>query len=255
MNARTDGGTIKSDKTLLAILDELQHRNGVGVTELSGELDVSKSTIHKHLKTLEQHGYVENDEGMYQLGMRFLTLGGLARNRNRLCFAAKEWAERLATETNEMTTFAMEHGGVGLWIYFYNDYYDMRTEIHVGGTFKLHQLAVGKAILSRLPDERVEAILEDAELEGRTDKTVTDRETLLDQLQHANDHGFAQSAGEFRDGALSIAAPVHDPRTGHTGALGLAGPSTEIAKQKLIDEHSDELLKTANRLELQLRFV
>jgi len=248
-------GTIGSDVTLMSVLEGLYELEEAGVTELSDRLDVSKGTVHKHLKTLEREGYVERSDGEYSLGLAFFRLGGQVRNRNRLCFMAKERVETVATETTEMTKFAIEHDGVGVWIYFYNDHYEMRRELHVGGEFKLHQNATGKAILAELPDERVHEILDEEGLAARTERTVTDRAELFAQLAEVREAGLARSAGEFREGGISVAAPVRDPGSGTLGAISLASPSAKTGPEELSEAHGELLLDTARRLELQLRYV
>lgn len=251
----TASGVIQSDQTLIRILEALYDLERAGVTEVSDRLNVSKGTVHKHLKTLEQEGYVEKTDHAYQLGMRFFQFGGQVRNRNRLCFMAKDRVETVAAETAEMTKFAVEHEGRGIWVYFHNDHYEMRRDMHVGGSFKLHQNATGKAILAELPDGRVHDILDQYGMEAKTGKTVTDREALLEELGEVSEAGLARSAGEFREGGISIATPVRDPESGTLGAIALAGPSTKASPDEMVEEHGEFLLDTARRLELQLRYI
>jgi len=250
-----DGGTIQSDKTLMAILDALYEAESAGVTELSERLDVSKGTVHKHLKTLEARNYVEKRDGTYRLGMRFFRFGGKVRNRNQLCFTAKERVETIAFETSELTKFAIEHDGVGVWMYFSNDHYDMRRDLHAGGTFKLHQNATGKAILAELSDERIHEIVDETGLEAETERTVTDRARLFEEIRETRERGVARSQGEFREGGISVAAPVRDPKTGTVGAIAIAGPAAQTSPEELADAYGEKLQETARRLELQLRYI
>jgi len=250
-----NGRTIQSDKTLMSLLDALYEGGRVGVTELSEQLDVSKGTVHKHLKTLEQEDYVEGNDGMYSLGIRFFRFGGKVRNRNQLCFMAKDRVEKVAFETSEMTKFAIEHDGLGVWMYFSNDHYGMRRDMHVGGTFELHQNATGKAILSELSDDRIHGILDDGGLEAETERTITDRDELLEEIRETREDGLAQSRGEFREGGLSVAAPVRDPEAGTVGAIAIAGPAAQTSPEDLIEAHGEVLRETARRLELQLRYL
>jgi len=251
----TDGQTIQSDRTLISILEVLYEEERIGVTELSEQLDVSKGTVHKHLKTLEQENYVTGDDGVYSLGMQFFRFGGRVRNRNRACFMAKDRVEKVAFETSEMTKFAIEHGGVGVWMYFSNDHYEMRREMHVGGTFKLHQNAAGKAILSELSDDRIHGILDEVGLDAGTERTITDREELLAEIAAVRDQGLARSREEFREGGMSIAAPVRDSTAGTIGAIAIASPAAQTDPRELVESYGEMLKETARRLELQLRYV
>ena len=251
----TDGRTIQSDKTLMSILDALYEGEGVGVTELSERLDISKGTVHKHLKTLEEENYVEGSDGIYSLGMRLFRFGGKVRNRNQLCFMTKDRVEKVAFETSEMTKFAIEHNGLGVWMYFSNDHYDMRHDMHAGSTFELHQNATGKAILSELSDDRIHEILNHVGLEAETERTITDRDELFKEIDEIREEGLARSQGEFREGGISVAAPVQDSETGTVGAIAIAGPAAQTSPEDLIESHGEMLQETARRLELQLRYV
>ncbi|MFD1572352.1 helix-turn-helix domain-containing protein [Halorubrum laminariae] len=50
----------KSVEKTFAIVEELRERegNGAGVSELTDAVDIPKSTVHRHLSTLNELGYV-----------------------------------------------------------------------------------------------------------------------------------------------------------------------------------------------------
>lgn len=54
--------------------------NGVGLTELSREIGMPKSTLFRYLRTLERRGYLSKDPltGRYELGLKSFQLGSMA---------------------------------------------------------------------------------------------------------------------------------------------------------------------------------
>lgn len=48
--------------TAVRVIEALAERGETGVTELARELDLSKSAVHKHLRTLERLGYVISED-------------------------------------------------------------------------------------------------------------------------------------------------------------------------------------------------
>jgi DNA-binding IclR family transcriptional regulator len=58
--------TVKTVETSFEILDRLEERGEVGVTELAAMLDISKSAVHRHLTTLVDRGRVVNVDGYYR---------------------------------------------------------------------------------------------------------------------------------------------------------------------------------------------
>ena len=76
--------TIGALETSLRILESMNEQDNAGVTDLSRRLDIPKSTVYSHLRTLRENGYVVNEDDEYRLGLRFLDYGERTRDRLRL---------------------------------------------------------------------------------------------------------------------------------------------------------------------------
>ncbi|MCO8268419.1 helix-turn-helix domain-containing protein, partial [Haloferax sp. AB510] len=63
---------VKTTETTLRTIAALLDMESARIEELSAELDIAPSTVHRHLQTLRKHGYVINDGGSYRLGLQFL---------------------------------------------------------------------------------------------------------------------------------------------------------------------------------------
>src|SRR5947209_18658594 len=80
-------GNIQSIERAAAILRLLSGRTRrLGVVDLSGELGLSKGTVHGLLRTLQHVGFVEQDPdtGKYQLGAALLHMGSSYLDGNEL---------------------------------------------------------------------------------------------------------------------------------------------------------------------------
>jgi DNA-binding IclR family transcriptional regulator len=247
------GGKIKSDETLLAIIEGLQELDRAGVTELSTYLELTKSTVHKHLKTMEEHGYVVNMDGTYRLSFRFLTLGGVVRNSNRLCTAAYEPVREVAEVTDTITTFAICEHNRGYFTYQLNNKYDMNV-VNIGSVFFLHQNAAGKAMLAEFPDDTVELIVTECGLPARTENTITDQDALFEEIERIRDQGFAMSVAERVEGVQSLSAAIEDPETGEFGAISISTPATRATGSQIGDKYAEEIMDRATEIELNLRY-
>lgn len=135
------------------------------MTELANALDLSKSTVHHHLATLENQHFVSNDGGKYHLGMGFLIYGGHARNEEDLFKTRKKDVDKLARITDETVRLVVEHAGYGLTLYQSTGQNVSETLTRLGTMEHLHSTAVGKAFLASLPDEEVQRIVDERELE------------------------------------------------------------------------------------------
>ena len=247
-------GTIKADETLFAIVERLEQRGSAGVTELANEVGLAKSSIHKHLKTLQQHGYVVREADAYRLSFRFLTIGGTVRNGNRLCRTASLHVERLANETNRLSAFAVKEGDHGVFTHVYNDRYGITDDNPLGQTFHLHQNAAGKAMLAQLSDEEIDQVIQRQGLPSKTRNTIVDRVTLFEEIEDARNRGFAISVQERVEGVDAISASVHDPEIGTLGAISITAPGDQMTKNAIKETYADLVVETAKELELQSRY-
>jgi len=243
--------TAKSFDILLA----LREREGATLQELDDHLELPKSTIHRHLATLQDSGFIREEGGEYDIGFRFLELGEYTRNRKGAYQLAAEPVEDLAEETGERAQFVVEEHGEGVYLYIETGQHAVRTGLAIGHRIHLHSTAAGKVILSYLPDDRVEEILDDRGLPPLTDSTITKRGELYDQLSEVRKRGYAFNREENIDGLRAVAGPVTDEDDELVGVLSISGPSNRMKGEWFTSELPDLVLGTANELELRIAYA
>ena len=246
-------GTVQSDRTLLEIINGLQELNGAGITELSQHLGYSKSTVHKHIKTLHQEQYVSKQGGKYKLGFRFLTHGGYVRDRHKLCRLSIKKTREISEVTGEMCVFSVKQGNYGYFAAITNDSFGVRQDAPLGTRYYLHENSGGKAILAQLTDNQINSIIQDVGLPAQTENTVTSRSELFDRIEKVRERGFALNTEERRKGINAVSVSIHDSEIGDYGALTVAGPANRLNEQKL-EKHGETLLGAINELELEISY-
>lgn len=244
--------TIKSDETLLEIIDVLYEQGGATVTEVADTVDVSKSTVHRHLATLQKHDYVMKEDHEYALGFRFLDLGGHVRHRDPIHKQVKSLVRNIAEETGEFVGFLVEEHGLGTYIYSEWGSEGVGNDVRIGRRIHLHQSAAGKAILANLPEERAAAIIDEHGLPERTSKTITDREELERNFETIRERGYAYAHGEHTEGLWAIGVPVRDVDGGIAGGLLVVGPTYRMRGERLEDELPKYLLGATKEFELNI---
>jgi DNA-binding IclR family transcriptional regulator len=113
----------------------------------------------------------------------------------------------------------------------------------------LHSTAAGKAILAELPRERVLEILDRWGLPRQTSNTVTDRETLFEQLELVAERGYAYNDRECFDGYHGVGAVVRGIDGSILGALTIGGPVYRVPEERLGNEMVDLLLESVEDIE------
>lgn len=244
---------VKSDETLFAILEALKATDGAGVTALADRLELAKSSVHRHLKTMEDHGFVVSDDGTYRIGLQFLHYGEYARNRFDVYRAAKSKVDDLAAGTGEMAWLITQENGMAMYLYGAGGNTDLDVDTIVGTWTPMHYNSGGKAILSQLPRSTVEGIVADHGLPARTEKTITTLDGLLEELEAIRDRGYALNLGEDLEGIRAVGVPVvYEGRV--LGALSVAGPAHRLTTERCHEELSEQLLAAADDVELNLAY-
>ena len=198
------GRTLEAVEKAFDVVETLWEMEGAGVTAVAEALGLPKSTVHAHLRTLESNGYVVNDGGEYRLGLRFLTFGQFVRRAEPLFHAARQPVDDLAKRTGERVLCMTEQNGLGMVLYVGEGSRSLFGEVTVGTSIYHHCSAGGKAMMAHYPRERVDAIVDRWGLPAFTDETITDRETLLDELATVREEGIAFNREEYLRGVLAV---------------------------------------------------
>jgi len=250
---KNPGRRVKATDTLFEIIAALQAMDGATLAELSDELEFAKSTIHSHLATLESNEYVIRNDGVYQLGLKFLDHGIFVKNNREISRIGSPILEELAAETGEVAWIIVEEHGKAVYLDKAMGEKAVQTHARVGGRAQLHHLATGKLILAYLPDERVEEIIDRHGLPELTPNTITDPDELRAELEQIRADGIAFNDKETINGLRAIAVPVLGDHTIH-GAISISGPANRLTIDRCHDEIKPLLLEAANELELKLQY-
>lgn len=237
---------LRTTELSLRILEVVQERGGARLGEVGDRVDVSKSTVYKHLETLEANEFLVKEGDAYYVSLKFLNFGEHARSRKRSYELAGEAVRELTERTNEEADFVVEeHGRIMTLSHTYhegNTYvedFSLNNPISRGrnGTYYyMHNTASGKAILASLPASRVEEIVDKWGLPAATDDTITERDRLFDELATIRERGYALDDEEFTDGLRSVGTAVLYPDDRVVGALSVSGPTYRLTEDVVHDE-------------------
>lgn len=247
---------VKTAETSFALLEQLMEADGdsLGVTELAARVDLAKSTVHRHIATLESLGFVARDGDKYRIGLRLLDYGLRARDQHDLYHIARPKVEELAEETGEKVWCITEEQGRSVHLYGAAGKHSVQTSARAGAWGYLHQHAAGKAILAHLPTDRVRRIVDSHGLPATTSNTVTDEAELFEQLERIADRGYAFNREESIAGLHAVGAPVTDDDGVAIGAISISGPANRLKGERLTDGLPDLLLGATNEIEINLSF-
>ena len=246
--------TVGATETSFAVIERLRDRGGATVTELATDLDASKSTVHNHLRTLVELGYVVTEGSVYHLGLGFLDLGNAARDRLDLYDVTKQGVDELVSTTDEHGYVMVEEGGRGVYIYQSTTERGVQTDSHIGTTVDLHATAVGKAYLAHLDEPRRSELLDHIELRERTPSTYTDRDAFEAELDAVRKQGFAFNDGERFVGMRAVGAPVLGPDDEVLASISVSGPTTRLEGERYRSELPELVTQTARLIGIRATY-
>ncbi|MFC6767674.1 IclR family transcriptional regulator [Natrinema soli] len=254
METYTDPGTVKATRTTFEIIETLAEADGGQITEIADELGLAKSTIHRHLATLEDLEYVVKDGDRYRIGFRFLELGEGTKKRTDTYQMASQKVKKIAEQTAERAQFVVEEHGKAVYVFGETGEHAVQTDSVIGKYRPLQSMAAGKAILAYLPEERVEEIIQQHGLPSLTENTITDEDELYEELEEIRERGYSINDQETIPGLRAIGVPIECPDGGVFGALSVSGPTHRVQGDRLEETIPNILLGTANELELDMKY-
>jgi IclR family transcriptional regulator, KDG regulon repressor len=228
--------SVQSVNRALRILEILRgFPNGLGVTEISIRLDVAKSTAHRLLSSLMEEGFVQKDQETerYRLGLKLLQLGYEVSKSMDIRRVAAPFMERLVDLTGETVHLAIYDHGEIVYIDKLESKATIRMYSRVGLRAHSHCTGLGKAILSCLPREEMDLVIEKYGLPKFTETTLITRETLMEALDAAKDIGYAFDDEEHEEGVRCAAAPIFNFEKTVIAGISVAGPITRISQERL----------------------
>lgn len=243
-NDPSAGGLIGATETSFGIVEHLRTNGTAGVSEVATALDVSKSTAHNHLQTLARLGYVIQTDDGYGLSLKFLDLGDHARKRHALYHASISEMDDLVEAVGERGQVMVEENGRGVYIYQVKTEQGVQTDSHIGTTVDLHTTAVGKSYLAFCDEAARDRLLAD-NLSELTSNTISDRETLLDELEAIRERGHAFNDEERITGMRAVGAPILSDDDSVLGAISVSGPTTRFKGEWYRQEVPEMVMQAA----------
>lgn len=219
------------DSTLskgLAILEKLTTlKAGMGVSELSREMGLTKSNTFRLLQTLSALGYVRREpDKSYAATLKTWQVGRSVVENLNIRAAASQMMLYLSEETKETIYLAVRDGLNVIYIDKVESTKPIRSWNPIGGTAPIHCVGTGKAILAADYRQLREQVVNS--LQRFTDKTITDMDVLDKDMSETRLRGYAIDTGEFRQNILSFGAAIGLPNGETVGALGVSVPDVNL---------------------------
>jgi DNA-binding IclR family transcriptional regulator len=230
---------IQSVDHALDILEAFDYNHEeLGVTELSHRLDLHKNNVFRLLATLETRGYIEQDRktGNYRLGIKVFEVANVFLHHLGLRRQARPVLEDLVRDCNETAYLAVLDGTAAIYVLMHETSHMVRVIPRLGHRLPAHCTASGKVQLAFESQDRLVELFGDRPLQPQTPNTITTFEKLREHLAEVARQGFAVDSEELEEGVRCVAAPVRDYSHRVVAGVGLSGPVSRFAMDRIQNE-------------------
>ncbi|MGC0251832.1 IclR family transcriptional regulator [Pseudactinotalea sp. Z1748] len=214
------------------ILDTLANASEpVSLPAVAAATELPKSSAFRYLTALEARHYVErtSDGAAYRLGLAFRSQD--TRGVEHLSETATAVLGNLRDRLGETTNLGVLDGFKVVHTVVAESPHMMRLAARVGERGLVHATALGKAMCSQLPDDRVRSMLKVSGMPGYTSATITTPADYLRELERVREQGWAVDDEENQVAGRCVAVVI--PDISFPAAISVSAPVDRLAPDQV----------------------
>ncbi|SKA27561.1 transcriptional regulator, IclR family [Enhydrobacter aerosaccus] len=229
-----------------------RERPQMTLSDVARATDLPKPSVRRALYTLTCLGLAASDGRTFRLTPRIMELASAYLGSNMITTIVQPACERLSEKT-EQSCFAAVLDGYDIVMIAHSLH--GRPDVlapTIGLRRPAFNTAAGRAILSQLSDEALDAWLEKLQPKVMTDFTVTDKRALRAEILNVRRQGYAVTVQELRRGYHAVAVPLRRFDDTTIAALCIAAWVEDSSVGSSTDDYLAALRDEAQGLRPQL---
>lgn len=228
------------------------------IADHPGELDIARllkvvpyprPTVYRIVSGLIAEDLVREDphDHTYHLGNRLIVMAAKTWEKSDLRSIARKFIEELRDATNETVHLAVPSGNGMAYIDKLESPNAVRMTTRIGARVEFHSTSVGKAYLSALPDDRASKIISMLGMPAYTRFTITDSETLLQEIRKTRARGYSYDHEENEADIRCFGAPIFDRSGDPVAGVSISIPLYRYAEERH-GEYAELIRNTASSI-------
>lgn len=220
-------------------------------TEIANIIGLNMTSTYRYINTLVEMGYLEKDNSTKLVRPTIFCLAFCnnlmrATDHKRLI---KSLVDDVHRKHNVTIDVALSVDDDMMRIYHREASDTLTYSLPDFTRNSLHNTALGKAYLSSLPEPELDERLAKLQLNPKTEKTITDRESLKRQLLLAKVRRYAMTNEEYLPGLVAIAAPLINPHNSQgIGAISFDFSILERSPEDLEAQYAPVVIELAEQI-------
>jgi DNA-binding IclR family transcriptional regulator len=223
----------------------------LGVTQIADRLKMTKGSVHRHLQTLVDRGYLAQNPATsrYLIGPKSRLLARHAPEADLVHLAEGPMRQLRDILDQPIVLSEMTPRGA-LVLSNLSSTSPIEIGVRPGSELTFHASAQGKVMLAYAPQPFRERVLA-RPLHRFTDKTIVSARKVEQELQEVVRLGFASAPEEAMLGLNAVAAPIFDAHDACVAALAIVG-SIQFVPEKPRQSDVAHLIEAARQISRKL---
>ena len=245
---------IQVSERIFHTIECLARTGPIGLLELSKELNLNKSTVHRILNSLICMEYAKQDAETlkYSLTFKFCGIANQILGQNNIIDLVRPYIKELAEQTNETVHLVQLDGLNAVYIDKVEaSHNSVRLVSMVGKSIPLYCSGVGKALLADMKDEKVKEIWDHSEIRKLTDYTVVDFVKSQNLIADVRKNGYAMDNEENELGVRCIAVSLKGLHRKPSYAISVSAPKDRMDDARM-EQFTHLILDTKQRIQNEL---
>lgn len=230
--AATGTQAIYRTLTVLELFREV--RRDLGICEISDELGMSASTVHRIVRALVEKGYLAQNVASerYYLGRSAVLLGQAATQGLGL-HLVQAVLDRVRDETGESLNLGARDAGEMVVVICAESRMPLRFSQPPGSRLPVYATSMGKATLSQSPsiDEEIRTL--ETPLKPLTKATITSTSALRKELETIRRRGYSIDDEEAIPGVRCVAACILSQDGHPIAAVAVQAPAVRMSRARI----------------------
>lgn len=205
----------------------------LGVTEISEALNYGVSATYHLLNTLKECNIIEQNETTkkFKLGLKLWQIGMRAYEQNDISIILKPYLRKLKELTGETSNLTILDNNQIVYIAQEESNRLLKMFTKIGVSAPLHCTGAGKILLAYQPESKQDHILDSIELTKYTNKTITDKDKLMEEIDLIKKQGYGLDDEEREIGVSCIGAPIFGVNNEIISCISISGPKSRFTKE------------------------
>ncbi len=209
-----------------------EHPEGSTIPDLARDLEIPRTTALRIVRTLAVENLLRQEDSVYKLGARMISLGLAARSGIALRELVVPHLRTLMEKTGETAHAAIPCEGRTLIIEVCDSVHPIRAASRAGTVADAHCSSTGKIFLAHVYAKELDKIYPDGNIPRRTKNTITTLDGLRKEAEKIRKRGYAVDDEEFHVGVRCLAAPIKDASGKVVAAVGITASVIRFTKAR-----------------------